>query len=337
MRPELGILLPVRNAGPHLGGALASLSAQTLGDWTCWALDDASQDGSGERLRQHASLDPRFRVLTNIASTGVAAALQRLLETADTRWVARMDADDVCLPQRLERQWQAAQAAPAVALWGTGVEPLGEPGPGWRHYLNWLNGVHGDARIRAEAFTESPLPHPTWLARRAALVAAGGYRSGPFLEDYDLFLRLLRRGESFGKVAEPLLRWRDHPGRETRTSPRAGRDAVLRLKAHHFARGWQAGALPHLPRRELAIWGAGQTGRLLHRELAGHGLPVAAFVDPLKAGRSCAGAPVLDPAQSPPGRHLLLVAVGPRPLREQLEQRFAEEGRVLARDYLWLF
>lgn len=337
MRPELGILLPVRDARLHLDEALASLSAQTLGDWICWALDDASQDGSGELLRAHARVDPRFRVLTNTASTGVAAALQRLLDVADTPWVARMDADDVCLPQRVERQWHAAREEPAVALWGTGVEPLGEPSPGWRDYLAWLNGVQSHTRIRAEAFTESPLPHPTWLARRDALRAAGGYRSGPFLEDYDLFLRLLRRGERFGKVPEPLLRWRDHPARETRTSPRADRDAVLRLKAHHFARGWLAGAFSHLPRRDLAIWGAGQTGRLLRQALAGYGLPVAAFVDPLKAGRPGCGAPVLDPAESPSGRHLLLVAVGPRPLRQQLEERFAGEGRVLARDYLWLF
>ncbi len=339
MPPELTVLLPVRDAQAHLQQALDSLSGQSFGDWACLAWDDGSRDGSRAVLEAHAARDSRFQVLgARAAPAGVAVVLNALLSRVATPWVARMDADDVCLPARFAEQRRAAREAPEISLWSGLVEPLGAAaGSGWESYLAWLNSAVSPDQIRREAFTECPLPHPTWYTRGALLASIGGYRDGPFPEDYDLFLRLLRRGARFGKVPETVLRWRDHPGRQTRTSPRLGRDAFLRLKARHFGEGWRAGELRHLPDRPLAVWGAGKTGRILVRELAACGVTPDGFVDPLKGGQTAAGLPVLSPEASPPGRHLLLVAVGPRPLRDSLTERFRGEGREFGRDYLWLF
>lgn len=333
----LTVLLPVRDARPFLLEALESLSEQTLRRWRCLVWDDGSRDGSRGLVERHARQDPRFCVLGRSEPVGVAGALQELLSRVDTPWVARMDADDRCLPERLECAIDAARADPGVALWGTLVGSLGEPGEGWTRYLEWLNGVAEEGDLRAHAFTECPLPHPTWLGRTEVLRAAGGYRQGSFPEDYDLFLRLLRAGARFGKVRQIGLLWRDHPNRETRTSSRTHRDAFLRLKAHHFAEGLRSGQLSHLPRKPIAIWGAGRTGRTLANEILQKGLSPECFVDPVKAGIRTFGLPVVEPEAAPPGRHLVLVAVGPHPLRQELAERFAREGRVFERDYIWMY
>ncbi len=337
MEPLLTVILPVRNARLFLPEALGSLSGQTLQTWRCLIWDDGSQDGSLGLAERHATRDSRFTVMGSPEPAGVAGSLQTLLSLVETPWIARMDADDLSLPHRLESQVEAARSDPGVALWGTRVGPLGEAGEGWLHYLKWVNTVVVADDLRAHAFTECPLPHPTWLGRTQVLRSVGGYRDGPFPEDYDLFLRLLRAGVRFGKVEEIGLLWRDHPDRETRTSSRTRRDAFLKLKGRHLAEGLRSGELPHLPRKPLGIWGAGRTGRVLARELLRAKLPPELFVDPLKAGTRAVGLPVVAPEESPPGRHLLLVAVGPRPLRHELSERFAREGRVFGRDFLWLY
>lgn len=337
MGTEITVLLPVRNAAEYLPDAMGSLSAQTFGDWRCLALDDGSVDDSPALLDAHARADPRFLVLRRWRAGGVAAALRSLLARTETPWVARMDADDVCHPQRLEAQRAAARDQPEVDLWGSLVEILGPAVGNWPDFVAWMNAVRSPQEILREAFTECPLPHPTWFGRTAALREDGGYCEGPFAEDYDLFLRLLRRGRRFGKVPLPLLAWRDHPGRETRTSFRTRRDALLRLKARHFAEGYPRGELAHLPHRPVAVWGAGKTGSILLRELVARGVVPEVVVDPLNHGRSLAGLTVRPPDLSPPGRHLVLVAVGPRHLREELAARFQSEGRTFGVDYLWMY
>jgi hypothetical protein len=265
--------------------------------------------------------------------------LNFLLSCVETEWFARMDADDVCAPRRFELQAAAARADPEVALWGARVDPLGEASPGWRAYLDWANGITGDDAIRQNAFTECPLPHPTWLGRVRDVREAGGYRDGPFPEDYELFLRLLERGARFGKVSsgEAALGWRDHPSRETRTHSRYGFDAILRLKAARFPALLRAGRLPGVSTRPVAVWGAGKTGKIAARELALHGLSPECFLDPMRPGVKSSGIPVLAPEASPPGRHLVLVAVRPRKLRAELTERFASEGRQFGRDWLWFY
>ena len=318
----------MRDGERFLPEALASLSAQTMGDWLCLALDDGSRDGTRALLLSHARRDPRFRVLVRERSEGIASALRFLLSRVETPWTARMDGDDVALPDRLRLQAAAAAADPGVELWGCGVFPAGDATPGWADYLAWINATAGEADIVRHAFTELPIPHTTWLARTAALRTAGGYRDGPFPEDYDLFLRLLRRGTRMAKTPEILAGWRDHPARATRLSPNCDGDAILLLKAEHFAAALAEGGLPHLLRRPVAIWGAGKTGRILAAALRRHGLTPACILDPLKPSGNVEGIPVLPPEAARPEDHLLLVAVRPRYVRKELEERFEKEGRI---------
>ena len=139
-----------------------------------------------------------------------------------------------------------------------------------------------------ERFVESPLVHPSVVLRTEALRALGGWRDGPFPEDYELWLRAIDAGRRFARLPEVLLRWRDTPSRLTRSDPRYGRDRFLATKLEALCRGPLSG-------RPAVVWGAGPIGKSWSRALAAAGRAAAAFVevDPRKIGTRIHGVPVL--------------------------------------------
>ena len=205
---------------------------------------------------------------------------------------------------------------------------------GFRVYLDWLNGLVADADIRREIFVESPLPHPSVLFRKAIVEQAGGYQERGWPEDYDLWLRLCRRGARFAKVPEVLLAWREHAGRLTRIDGRYSLKNFLRTKAFYLVRG------PLRGRDGVIIWGAGMHGRRLARRLEDYAAALAAFVDidPRKIGRQRRGRPVIAPDElrnwwerfeNP----VLLAAVGARGARPLIRERLAGFGLLEGRDW----
>src|SRR5262249_52085808 len=146
-----------------------------------------------------------------------------------------------------------------------------------RRYEAWLNGIDAPARVRAEAFVESPIVHPTLLIRTQALRTAG-YRDVPWPEDYDLMLRLLDAGHELAVVPHRLLGWRDHPARLTRTGARYALERITACKARFLAAGFLAA------RDEYVLCGYGATGRALRRALLAHGKRPSHLVE-VHAGR----------------------------------------------------
>ena len=289
--PIVSVVMPVFNAAATLDEAVGSLVSQTLHDFELVAVDDGSTDGSVERLRAFAAADGRVHVLAR-THEGIVAALNAGLAVAAAPYVARMDADDLSLPRRLQAQVEWLDAHPDVAVAGCRVEcfPAEAVTEGMRHYQAWLNGLVAPDAIALEMFVESPLAHPTAMLRRDVLDAVAGYRDGPFPEDYDLWLRLHAAGHRLGKVPEVLLAWRERGGRLTRTDPRYSADAFRRLKLAHldvFLRG----------RREVQVCGAGPDAKAWGRLLPEAGIRVLRHfdVDPRKIGGRLAGSvPVLD-------------------------------------------
>jgi hypothetical protein len=166
--------------------------------------------------------------------------------------------------------------------------------------------------------------------RREALAAAGGYREGPWPEDYDLWLRHHAAGWKLAKVPATLLRWRQHPRRVTVTDPRCALDRFDALKGRYLG--------PRVARagRPLAVWGAGKTGKRIGRALRDNGVPPELYVDidPRKIGRLARGAPVVAPAELPLGRYTVVVAVGARGAREVVRGRLDAAGFVEGEDYV---
>jgi glycosyltransferase involved in cell wall biosynthesis len=334
LTPKVSVLLPVRDAGETLDACVQSLRAQTLAEHEVIAVDDGSRDGSRERLLEWAREDTRVRVVPGPAR-GLVAALDHGLAQARAPLLARMDADDVAYPERLERQARRLDAEPSLTALGSRVRLVGPAdvrNEGMRAYVEWQNRVLEPEQIARELFVESPLVHPSVTMRTDALRALGGYRDTGGPEDYDLWLRGAAAGWRFAKLPEVLLDWRDGPSRLTRTDPRYHADRFREAKLDALA----AGLLPR--GRPVVLWGAGPIGKAWSRDLRARGCPVAAFVevDPRKLGQDIHGAPVVgvaDVGRLPAGA-LHLAAVGSADARERIRAEAARSGLVEGRQFV---
>lgn len=322
--PAVSVLLPVRDGAPWLPAAIDSLQAQTLEAFEVLAVDDGSTDGTPEILAAWAGRDPRVTVLRQ-EPRGIVAALERARAGARAPYLARMDADDVALPRRLEAQLELMDSDPSVAVCGTRVEYFPREGlrGGALRYELWINGLVSGAELVRDLFVECPLPHPTFVLRADAVEAAGGYRDPGWPEDYDLLLRLWQAGGRLAKVPEVLLRWRESPDRLSRTHPRYSPEAFRRCKVHWLGRSLLRG------RNGVVVWGAGPTGKAFARTLVAAGETLRAFVDldPRKVGQKIHGVPVIEPPGVEAFRDALIVAaVGQPGARDEIRRTLREMG-----------
>ena len=329
--PSVSVLLPARDAAATLPAALRSLRRQTFPDWECIVVDDGSRDGTCGAVAAVTAEDPRVAAVS-IPPAGVVGALVIGLARCRGRYVARMDADDVMRRDRLARQVAALEAAPGLAAVGAHVRffPRRAMTDGLRAYERWLNGIDSPARVRAEAFVECPVAHPTLMVRRAAL-SVFGYRDRGWPEDYDLVLRLLAAGHEIGVVPRRLVAWRDAPARLTRTHPAYALGQITACKAAFLADGLLGGGEHYI------LWGYGGTGRALHRALQRHGKRPSHIVEvhARRLGHVIQGAPVVAPdalATLPKGR--LVASVAGATARRQIRRFLAALGWVETRDFV---
>lgn len=213
-RPLVSVLLPVRNGMPWLPAALESVLRQTLRDLEVIVLEDGSTDGTAEALA--ACRDERVRVITT-GGVGIAAALNLGLDAARGRYVARQDADDESLPQRLARQAACLDARRDIDVVATVADYMDLDGrPLDNEWVRTVRRQQDVARTPEAIAALMPvtccITHGSVMARAEVLRGAGGYRPG-FVpaEDYDLWLRLLPR-HRFMKLDEALYRYRVRPG-----------------------------------------------------------------------------------------------------------------------------
>jgi hypothetical protein len=292
--PAISVLLPFRDAAATLPACLDSIRGQTWTDFEVLCIDDGSQDDSAALAAARARTDPRIRLLRTPAP-GLVAALNAGLRQARAPLVARMDADDLMHPRRLELQQAAMTADTGLTVLGSRVQAFPEHAitDGFRAYVDWQNACIAEAAIAADIYLEAPLAHPSVMVRPERIIAAGGYRDGPFPEDYELWLRLHRLGHRIGKLPQPLLQWRDQPGRLSRVDPRYAREAFDRLRAAYLA----ADARLATGRERLVIWGAGRRTRQRAAHLLQQGYRPVAWIDidPRKLGNRLDGVPVVPP------------------------------------------
>jgi len=202
-------VLPVHNGAEFLRPALDSILGQTLRDFEVVALDDGSSDGTASILAEAARADARVRPLRrDRRGAGLTVALGEACAVARGRYIARMDADDVAVPERLERQATALESHPGLAVLGSAMRFLGRAGPLDRI----LRHPAEPSEIRRLLGRANCISHPTVMMRRDAYEEAGGYRKA-FLhaEDYDLWLRIAERHD-LANLTEPLLHYRVHQG-----------------------------------------------------------------------------------------------------------------------------
>ncbi len=317
---------------------MESLQRQTFGDFEVLAVDDGSTDETLVLLDDWAADDPRVRVLRS-RRRGLVPALALALDNAHGDLIARMDADDVAEPTRLDRQVRHLTDQRDLAACGTGVRyfPRQVVRGGARRYEAWINSLHTHEEIERDIFIECPVAHPTLAARRRVLTAVGGYRDMGWPEDYDLVLRLWAAGHRLENLPQVLYHWREREDRTSRVDPIYSPARFRQVKVHFLRKTLLAAD------RLAIIVGAGPVGKSFARELAAAGSRTIAFVDvdPRKVGQEIYGAPVIDlddltHLAGPRSAHraLVLAAVGQPGAREDIREGCRQLGLVEGKDFI---
>ncbi len=329
--PKISVLMPVRDEAHHLPAALTSLTRQTFDDWELIAVDDGSQDATLSILQKAANADQRIKVFKR-PPAGLVASLNFGLERCRASLVARMDGDDICHPQRLERQYVAMQQDPKLDLLGCCVRHFPRPRlqAGMLAYEKWQNALLNQAQIERNLFVESPFAHPSVMYHKQKVTDLGGYRDMAWVEDYDLWLRMAETGARFARLPQTLLYWRDRPQRLTRTADNCSLDAFRRCKAHFLRRRWLADV------GQVWLWGAGMEGKFWRKILNETGIEVSGWIDidPRKIGQQIHRARVIAPEQIPIKHPPILICVGVRGARQQIRDYCNSSGLVEGQDYI---
>jgi hypothetical protein len=201
----VSVVMPVRNGERYIEQAVRSILAQTLPTIELIVINDGSTDGTCEILQSCSGLDPRVRVFRN-PGAGLVSALNHGLALSRAPIIARMDADDVALPDRLKSQYAEFQRRPQLVILGGQVARIDGAG----HQIGLGRYPVGANACRKHLAISSPFAHPAVMFRAEAIRSVGGYREAyRHAEDYDLWLRLSEAGE-IDNLRDQVLKYRVH-------------------------------------------------------------------------------------------------------------------------------
>jgi glycosyltransferase involved in cell wall biosynthesis len=204
----ISVVMPVYNAEAFLAEAIQSILDQSWRDFEFIIANDGSTDGSCRILERYAAQDRRIRVL-NLRHANIVVALNQCIEAASRTFLARMDADDIALPKRLEIQLDYLRQTPDCVAVGSSVEvvdPNGLPIRVWRY-----EETHDEIdQANLELRVGPRLSHPAVMMRTDVVKQLGGYREHyAGVEDWDLWLRLAEAGR-LANLPDVLLKCRQH-------------------------------------------------------------------------------------------------------------------------------
>jgi glycosyltransferase involved in cell wall biosynthesis len=228
--PRITFLLPVHNNAATIAQTIESILCQTLADFELLVMDDGSSDESAEIIRAYS--DARIRIVRNERHLELAATLNRGLALVRAEYVARIDADDICLPRRAEVQADFLDAHPHVAVVGSFIETFGEGDS------QTLRFPAKSCDISAAFVFRNTLAHPAVMLRKSALAVKNlGYdESFCRAQDYDLWARCAMAKVQLANVPEALVRYRLHANQATRRDSQTSRLAAadVRRRLIHF-------------------------------------------------------------------------------------------------------
>lgn len=207
MSPDVSIILPAFNSAAYLRDAIESVLQQTFTDFELLIINDGSSDNTESLV--FSFTDPRIVYSKNEKNQGLIYTLNKGIQMARGAYIARMDADDICLPNRLEVQKQWLDSHPETAVVASLIE-----------FIDENNKVTGHWKLDKETTTlaairkimpyENCIAHPSIMVRRSILQTYQYNFRQQHIEDYDLWLRLLADGHIIEKIPQVLLQYRVH-------------------------------------------------------------------------------------------------------------------------------
>lgn len=202
------VLMPVFNGERYLERAIQSILTQSFKDYKFLIIDDGSTDSSLEIINRYKEQDSRIQVLVNSNNRGLINTLNKSLDTIDTKYVARMDCDDVAFPARLEKQVRLMEASPSIGVCGTWIT-VKNTSDGSQYTQRYPT---RQANIKVHMLSYCAVAHPSVILRKSFFEQYGLRYDPAYIhaEDYELWTRAIDKFE-FTNIDEPLLEYTIHP------------------------------------------------------------------------------------------------------------------------------
>ena len=221
--PQISVILPIYNGEMYLAEAIDSILSQTYHDFELIIINDCSSDRTPEILSTYT--DDRIRIVNNPSNLKLSRSLNKGIELARGQLIARMDADDISLPERFEKQIAFLERNPEIGVVGSQLKKIDENG----NFSGYISRELLPEILRWELFFGPPLGHPSVMMRADILKTVGGYSNDLLVAvDYELWTRLIKITR-FANLPEPLVLYRKHP--ETMSSK------------YHLEQSWTANRL----------------------------------------------------------------------------------------------
>lgn len=205
--PKASVLLPVYNAQLYLETAITSVLNQTFNEFELLLLNDGSTDSSEDIIDDFCKKDSRCKKLS-WSNSGLIYTLNRGISASNSEFIIRMDADDICHPERFQKQWDFLKNNPNCVAVGSRVLLIDHADLPIMEF----SGIQGHDTIDSMHLEGigGAIAHPSAMIRKAAMLSVGGYRSTfKHAEDIDLFLRLAEVGK-LENLPQVLLSYRQH-------------------------------------------------------------------------------------------------------------------------------
>jgi hypothetical protein len=229
--PAVTVLMPVYNSSTYLPSAIESILAQTFDDFEFLIIDDGSTDNTWPMLMEYGRRDARIRLVRNQANIGLTRCLNDGLAWAQGEYIARMDGDDISLPERLALQVAFMKQHPRVGVCGAWVRKTGEHGRGMERYPTNVED------IRCQLLFKDVLAHPAVIMRRMLFAQLGlaydpAYR---YAQDYDLWVRVAEHVD-LANIPRVLLHYRMHGQQAGQYEREAQNQAAGRVRQFQLQR-----------------------------------------------------------------------------------------------------
>lgn len=228
--PKISVIMSVFNGLPYLKEAIQSILSQTYKNFEFIIVDDASTDDSWEYLT--SLKNQRIKLIKNKKNLGLAVSLNKALKIAKGEFIARMDADDISLPKRFEKQIEFLEKNPEISLCGTWADLIDSRG----HKIGEKRYPTDPKRVKEAITWYTAVIHPTYMGTPNFFKELGGYRNDfDFAEDYDLLSRAKNRFK-IANIPQKLLLWRLQDARRSRAVMQKMDKVELKIKLESIKR-----------------------------------------------------------------------------------------------------
>ncbi len=226
-KPLVSVIIPVYNANGYLLQAINSIQTQTYKNLEIIIVDDGSTDETPKILSSLAKKDKRIKIITNKKNLNIASSLNRGIKLAKGNYIARMDADDIALTNRIEKQIKFLQTHPDVVILGGQCKTIDINNKTIGHKFFPVM----DKDIKDALYFENPIQHPTVIFNTKLIPKNFTWynTSLPPAEDYDLFFRLAKFGK-FHNLKSIVLKYRQYLGSSTFKNPLNTFKVTLRVR-----------------------------------------------------------------------------------------------------------